>query len=579
MNARFAQIGETCEAWEQTKFSATLRRFRQDGRYPLTFAEFERLARSGGLVSRPNEGDPAIYSEDPILSLPDAEINRDSPEIPARDVRRLRRAWVYKKALDRYHSHHAQENEILRHIRPEMVGNSPNYGHYLSYLEKFHSKGLEAFFSFRPLPISIDDLKAHSYIAAGSGHGKSELMKSVIQAVMNAGHGVILLDPHGDIAEQVAKWSEFEHDKERLFYFAPRFDNLQSYPVINPLDALHKADAALLDSTVETFLATIPAVIGADGELSSRMRTLLKPCLYTLAKFPDSTLYDLLEFVSEEQSREGGWIEKARKTLTNRAQIDTLNSFFDTSYKTTKNAICDRLRALLSSDALDHCLAGVNSVDLPALMDSGKVCVFNLSAGLLGEETSGAFGRFLLCAIQGAAMRRQEQEAHERKPVFLFMDEADRFMSPAVVSIYKETRKYGLHLCLSQQITGYNMADDIYRAIIGNSRVRFAGSSGDEETARDLSRMTATDIADVKALQKLNFYARSGGSEPIQFKLNKDLLGKGNQMSRKAWEEVKSYQLAEYYKKPFGDPKNIPTERKKTEILEPINFGPIRKHV
>lgn len=568
------RIGETCDAWEPTKFGAALRLLRQGKPYPLTFAEFWRLGRSGSLAVRPNEGDPAIYANDPILTLPDSEIVKDSPVVSAPNIRRLRRAWLYKNALSDYHLHHAKEKTILEHLRPEMVGGAPSYSHYLRYLEAFHKTDLEAFFSLRPLPISIDDLKAHSYIAAGSGHGKSELMKALMKEVMNAGHGVILLDPHGDIADQVAQWSEFEHDKERLFYFAPRLDNLESYPVINPLDALHKADAALLDSTVENFLATIPAIIGADGELSSRMRTLLKPCLYTLAKCPNSTLYDLLEFVSEEQNREGGWIEKARQILTNRAQLDTLNSFFDTSYKTTKNAICDRLRALLSSDALDHCLAGINTVDLPALMDSGKVCVFNLSAGLLGEETSGAFGRFLLCAIQGAAMRRQEQAALERKPVFLFMDEGDRFMSPAVVSIYKETRKYGLHLCVSQQITGYNMTDDIFRAIVGNSRVRFAGSSGDEETARDLSRMTATEISDVKGLQKLSFYARSGGGEPVLFQLDRKLLGNRNQMAHSAWEVVKAYQLSKYYKKPATGLKNSPASEAPAPIdREPINFG------
>lgn len=129
------------------------------------------------------------------------------------------------------------------------------------------------------------------------------------------------------------------------------------------------------------------------------------------------------------------------------------------------------------------------------------------------------------------------------------MDEADRFMSEAVVSIYKETRKYGLHLAIAQQITGYGMSEEMWRAIAGNSRVRFAGAAGgDKATERDLSYMVGMDADELRQLKPLHFYSKSGNHDPVRFQLSKDLLGARHSMSRDAWERVKAYQLATYYR-------------------------------
>jgi hypothetical protein len=461
-----------------------------------------------------------------------------------------------------------------------MISGKPTASDYTAYPLAFHSKGLEAFFSPWALPVSVRDLKAHSYIDAGSGHGKSELMKVMLYALMKQGYGVILLDPHGDIAEQVAHWKEFKQEPERLCYFSPYLagknangESLFLVPGINPLSTLHQTDD--LDSVVENFIATMGAIIGSDGDISTRMKTVLRPCLYTLAKYPHTTLYDLLAFISESEPDNAPWVATARRTLKNRSQLDTLESFFDKHYATTKNAIRDRLRALLASDALDRCLTSENTINLEAMMNAGKVMVFNLSAGILGNETSAGFGRFLLCALQNVALRRQNVAVQHRKSVFLFMDEADRFTSDAVVSIYKETRKYGLHLTMAQQITGFGMSDEMWRAISGNSRVRFAGSAGgDKATERDLAYMAGVEIDDLKHLKPLHFYLKSGNHEPVRFEVHKSLLGNSHSMTPKAWQQVKAYQLATYYRPASKTPAKTPkvTEATPTDERSQPNF-------
>lgn len=499
-------------------------------------------------------------ANDRILKLSDSELKTISPTLPPEKIRIIRLKALIKNE---------QKNS---HNRPKAETPPPTEGENQAF-----------FFAYKPLPVAIKSLKRHCYIGAGAGHGKSELIKRLAYGLMKAHKGVIIIDPHGDLAIQIAKWKEFTKEPERLIYFAPKLasQTFEQCPIINPIASLYKAEN--IDEAVETFLDVLVAVIKTDksdsSDLSTRMKTVLKPCLYTLAQIENATIYDLFDFLdgyTDEKEKTltpatKKLLDFARSNLSNRSQLDTLNSFFDPFYKTTKSSIRDRLRALLSSNAMEKCLAGGQStIDLKNAMDTGKIVVFNLAG--LGTETCGAFGRFILGAVQNIAMERQELEVEARRPVFMFVDEADRFITDAVVKIYKETRKYGLHLGIVQQITGFGISHETFRAITGNSLVRFAGSGGgDSTTVRDLAEMSGTKPEEIQALEALNFFVKDGTHEAKQFCLMYDqngetrgaeLLGDRNSMTATEWEALKAYQIARYYVR-AGE--TIPRHRNHTE--------------
>lgn len=556
------ELGTTRTIDQPDELATELTRCRTPGsREPLTYGEFSRLLSSGSLTRPPSESDPFIYRGDSELAKTDAEI-RAGTTIAPEDFRRLRRAFLFKKARDKALHRIDYEKEVLIHSRALAQGGAPTHSDYVAYLATFHKNDFEAFFRPWALPVSSHDLKAHSYIAAGSRHGKSELIKVMLYGLLKQKQGVILFDPHGDIAGEVVRWKEFAEAPERLIYFYPYLAGLDlaTVPVLNPLAPLYQATQ--LDSAVENFTDILSAVVGGEWDMSNRMKMLLKPCLYSLAMSPNSTLYDLINFMAESNGTDKKpqptpLIDRAKAQLAgNPALLDILDTFFDRTYDTTKSAIRDRLRSLLASSALDRCLGGASTIDLVKALDAGKFIVFNLSTGMLGTDTSSAFGRFLIASIQNMAMRRQVLEKDERRPVFMFLDEADCFMSDSIPKIYKETQKYGLHLSIVQQITGYGMGEEIKRAIFGNSFVRIAGSSGgDETTARDLSNMTGIDRQEFKTVARGNFYAKLGNTPARLFQVPSFLVGNKNAMSAEQWESVKAYQIAHYYQAITDTPK------------------------
>jgi energy-coupling factor transporter ATP-binding protein EcfA2 len=582
-------IGTTRKVDDQDALHAAIAAIPGPSR-PLSLIEFERLISTGKLTEPPREADLALYLGDSELSKSDTAIREDSG-LPPDQFRRLRRAWLYQKAIKLTIPKIEEEQRIYNSFRHQIRERSPNYGDYVAYLEAFHYESLEAFFRPWALPLSTKSLKAHSYICGAAGSGKSELLKIVMYGLLKQNQGVILFDPHGELAEQVSRWKEFKEDPSRLIYFDPRLcgNDYSVTPCINPLTPLH--GSTMIDSAVDNFIHVIDSVVGGEWEMSSRMKTLLKPCLYYLADNPRATLFDLIDFMAESDregrdKKETPIVDAAREKLkNNKILVDILSTFFDTSYNTTKLAIRDRLRALLASHGLSRCLVGKSTIDLKQAMDTGKFVIFNLARGPLGDDTSSALGRFLIAAIQNLAMQRQEVDAKDRRPVYMFMDEGNRYISDSLIDIYSETRKYGLHLGIVQQIYGFGMNDDIKKAVLGNSNVKILG--GQDEEADRAAKTLGITTDQVKGLQRGEFQIRTNRHDTTKkIKVPSFLAGNGNRMTEAEWETVKAYQVAHYYRQGDGEPgagipthqatqKNAPTGQKTATATaaNPPNFN------
>src|SRR5690349_22080492 len=72
----------------------------------------------------------------------------------------------------------------------------------------------------QPFGISESDQRQHLYIIGKTGSGKTTLLKNLIIQHMALGHGVGVIDPHGDLAEDllsfVPRWRS-----DHLVYFNP----------------------------------------------------------------------------------------------------------------------------------------------------------------------------------------------------------------------------------------------------------------------------------------------------------------------------------------------------------------------
>ena len=79
--------------------------------------------------------------------------------------------------------------------RAPAPSNIPTTG---TYLGKSTYRGM-----IRPVYIERDDRRRHTYIIGKTGTGKSEFLKQMIMQDIRAGEGLAVVDPHGDLVEDV----------------------------------------------------------------------------------------------------------------------------------------------------------------------------------------------------------------------------------------------------------------------------------------------------------------------------------------------------------------------------------------
>lgn len=103
----------------------------------------------------------------------------------------------------------------------------------------------------RKFGIKDQDRLLHIYIIGKSGTGKSTLLENMAISDIKRGNGLCIIDPHGDIAEDVLKYIPEERKQDLIYFDATD----QKKPIaFNPLKGIHPKYHHLVTSgIVSTF--------------------------------------------------------------------------------------------------------------------------------------------------------------------------------------------------------------------------------------------------------------------------------------------------------------------------------------
>lgn len=458
---------------------------------------------------------------------------------------RIYQEWRYAKDLTKYHEDlqkHQTQQAYLRTIQ-QTYRNKPRG--YIQFVFDTLSDAEKAFFLRRhEFRISEKARQRHSYITGQSGSGKTELIKTLIHHYLtkNTNTGIILIDPHGDIAEQVAHFKE-NAQSDRLVYIDP-FLSSDHTPVLNPFSLPQKnTPPQVVDLITEELYLVFRGVL--KSSFTPQMETLLRPCITTLLLMGNKDINDLQRFMDDD--RNSGYLSFALKNLYNPSQVDFLKTDFQKdTYNPTKQAIKTKLQSLLNSHTFRNLLTGNPTYNLDQLCKQKKLIVFNLSAGKIGNDTSDVIGRFLLAQIKSMAFQRADSPEHLRTPTHVFIDECQRYISPTIETILAEARKYKVYLTLANQYYGQNMGTETRNAITNNTAVKMAGMNGDKN-ATTHHKETGASIDELKSLRVGEFHIKEGTTPSIKIKTPSRLIQNKNAMPPEQWDTIKENLLGRYY--------------------------------
>ena len=281
----------------------------------------------------------------------------------------------------------------------------------------------------------------HFHLIGGSGTGKSTLEEQMICHDIRHGHGVAVLDPHGDLVEKLLCLIPAEA-VDRTIYFDP--GDPDWIPIWNPMQRVPGQDIGrMTDDLVGAFKSFITG-------WGDRMETILRQSIFGLLHLSHSTFLDVADILRPD-SKES---EILRKSILEVVQAVEARQFWQhdfLSYRSDEfGPPKHKLNKLLLSGTVSLMVSQPNSkINFRNIMDDGMIFLANFSH--LGTEVREILGSFMLAIIHLTALSRSNIPKQDRKLFQVYLDEAHRFRTESLEDIISETRKYEVGLTLAHQ--------------------------------------------------------------------------------------------------------------------------------
>jgi type IV secretory pathway TraG/TraD family ATPase VirD4 len=313
----------------------------------------------------------------------------------------------------------------------------------------------------RDLVFGDADRHHHVYAIGQTGTGKTTFLRNAILQDIEAGRGVAVIDPHGDLAldllDMIPPWRTND-----VVYFDP---SDTEYPIgLNPIA---KTDPRRHHLVVLNTVSTLRG-LWSDVWGLGRMQYILTNTLASLMYYEHATLLSVNRMLADERFR--------TKVLA-RVRDPILQAFwrdefarYDSRLKAEAVAPIQNKVGQFGTTRMTRNILGQarNAVDFRRVIDRGQIFIANLAKGTMGEDNSRLIGSFLVAQFQLAALGRADIGEEERVPFFLYIDEFQNFTSvESLASILSEARKYRLSLTLAHQYTG-QLGTDLCAAVFGN---------------------------------------------------------------------------------------------------------------
>jgi DNA helicase HerA-like ATPase len=313
----------------------------------------------------------------------------------------------------------------------------------------------------------------HLYVIGRTGVGKSTLLETLALQDIHAGHGIALIDPHGDLVRRIAGKIPKERLADLVYLDAP--DPNQPYGY-NPLrgvraDKVGLAVGGLLDALKKLW----------SDSWGVRMEHILRNALYALIEYGDATLDDLALLLVDKSFGQ---------TVLSRVENEAVRLFWQQEFarynpRYRQEAIApiqNKIGAFLADRRLHRILtAPLVDLHFREIMDKGKILLVNLSKGHLGEDGANLLGALLVSTLSLAAFSRAEMAEEARRPFFLYVDEFQNFTTLSVANMVSELRKYAVGLTLAHQHL-HQLEPEVRHAVLANMGSMVAFRMGVEDS-------------------------------------------------------------------------------------------------
>lgn len=303
----------------------------------------------------------------------------------------------------------------------------------------------------------------HLHVTGVTGSGKSTQLASFIRADMHAGRSVLLIEPRGDLVNDVLSGVPASR-REDVVLLQP---GGQQVVGINPLAGAPEDAERQADEVLQLFRQVFGSSIGP------RSGDVLLHALIALARSPHGSLADLPMLLTNANFR--------RRVLTEVTDPLVLAPFFawydglsGPERAQVIGPVLNKTRTFLSRTGVRRLLGQASPrFHLEELFTHRRIVLVNLNSGLIGAETASLVGALLLTQLWQATLRRAALPPDERHPVMVVVDEVQDYLKlPVDVGdMLAQARALGVSITAAHQHLG-QLSPNLKAAFFANARSR-----------------------------------------------------------------------------------------------------------
>ncbi len=328
--------------------------------------------------------------------------------------------------------------------------------------------------NFVPFGIRRADRRRHLYTVGKSGSGKSKMLELLINADIQNGEGIAVIDPHGDLIDNIMRYIPAHRINDVVLLDPSDI----TFPIaFNPLEKVPEEQK--MQVTIG-FLQIFKKLFGSNW--SDRLEHVLRYTTLALLDSPNTTVLSILKMLTDKNYRQ---------KIVSRIQDSVVKSFWVSEFaawseKFDADAITPLLNKVgqfVATNMIRNMIGQpVTKFDIREIMDKKKILLMKVSKGLLGEENSSLIGAMFITKLYQAAMSRADTPEDQRTDFYLYVDEFQNFATDTFTEILSEARKYRLNLTIAHQYMG-QLSETVRKTVFGNVGSMISFRVGAEDAA------------------------------------------------------------------------------------------------
>lgn len=386
-----------------------------------------------------------------------------------------------------------------------------------------------------PVIIPHKDRYVHQLVLGPTGSGKTSqiLIPSILQDMKTLEHGITVIEPKGDLAEQVDAMGKI-YDRE-VIYFNPIYPDC---PYFNPLYGPE-------NKVVENVSTVFKMLANSSNQYFSDLgEVVLKNALMVVkrVKGDAATLIDVSLLLQDTNGLGHAMVKEfmqlnPESTLLAKQNAEIAGWFLDEYYndksKTFDNSsgLRNQVTKIVSNEYLRKVLNppnGRNDLNFDDILANGKVLAISTAQGEL-RELSSYLGYFIIFSYQSSVFRRPGTE-DVRRPHFLYIDEFQTYSNPGFSDMLTQGRSYRVGCTLATQardqmaMGGGKDGDNFVKLVSTNARsvILFPGISGSdaEYYSKELGEIEVVEESKSTSTPRFSLFGggSGNGSESISEK-------------------------------------------------------------